>query len=212
MALVVATAMIAAWLVAGTAYAGTASTGKLAFHPCTKCHPVAVDASGRPMGPLPNGFKKHEIVLEAHDILGRDERACLVCHDSPQRNPGKLVLPDGSLVDITGDVSRVCQRCHFEKYQDWLVGIHGKREPKCTAAGCHNPHTPGWIHVAALPPFQGTGMEVKAVGDREPFKPFASPPVDPPVETPVSIWVVTALGVVLSAALLGYLLTGRTQR
>jgi hypothetical protein len=37
-------------------------------------------------------------------------------------------------------------------------------EAKCTAAGCHNPHTPSWIYVAALPPFQGTGIEVNAVG------------------------------------------------
>ena len=56
--------------VASLAYAGRASTGQLAFFPCTQCHPVSVDAKGNPSRPLPNGFKKHEIVLEVHDTLG----------------------------------------------------------------------------------------------------------------------------------------------
>lgn len=195
------------------AFAGSAATGELAFYPCTKCHPVAVDSKGEPIGRLPNGFEKHEIELEVHDILGEGDKACLACHESPQKNPGKLILADGSTVDITGDVSQVCQRCHFEKYQDWKVGIHGKKAEKCSAAGCHDPHTPSWIYVAALPPFQGTGMEVNAVGDdREPFKPLASPPIDPPVETPVWLAVFAALGMVTSAGIIAYLIKGRSAR
>jgi hypothetical protein len=194
------------------AFAGQSSTGKQAFVPCTRCHPVFLGADDQPTKPLPNGFKKHEITLEVHDILGKDGAACLACHESPTADPGKLKTPDGSLVDVTGDVSRVCQKCHFEKYRDWQAGIHGKREPKCTSAGCHDPHTPSWIYVAALPPFQGTGMEVRAVSRREPFKPLASPPLAPPVETPAWLMIVASFGAIVSAGTLAYLVLGRPTR
>ncbi|MRS13088.1 MAG: hypothetical protein EG823_08470 [Actinobacteria bacterium] len=173
---------------------------------------MTLDADGKPTKALPIGMEKHEISLEVHDTLGTDDKACLGCHDDPSRNPGMLILPDGSLVDITGDVSRVCQRCHFEKYTEWEQGIHGKDAPKCTAAGCHDPHTPSWIYVAALPPFSGSGFEVRAVSVREAFTPLAGYPVDPPVLTPVWLVVVAGMGALLIALLIGYLLMGRLKR
>ncbi len=194
------------------AFAGQSATGELAFSPCTDCHPVTLGADGKPTKPLPIDMEKHEIVLEKHDILGEGDKACLACHDDPSRNPGKLLLPDGSFVDVTGDVSRVCQRCHFEKYQDFIVGVHGKNAEKCTSAGCHDAHTPSYIYVPALPPFQGTGIEVKAVGEHEPFKPLAPPAVMPPVETPVWLMALTGLGVIVSASAIGYLIMGRPNR
>ncbi len=167
---------------------------------------------GKPVEELPIGLEKHEVTLEVHDILGTGDKACLACHDDPAKNPGKLRLPDDSLVDITGDVSRVCQRCHFEKYREWQVGIHGKREPKCSAAGCHDPHTPSWIYMPALPPFLGTGVEVRAVSERVPFKPFAAPPVAAPVETPGWLMILTSLGVLASFGAVGFIIVkGRTR-
>jgi hypothetical protein len=211
--LALAACAVAIFGAVAVASAAGASTGKLAFYPCTRCHPVAVDAAGRPLRPLPNGFKKHEITLEAHDILGNGEAACLACHQSPQSNPGKLLVADGSTVDVNGDVSRVCQRCHFEKYRDWKAGIHGKHADRCTSAGCHDPHTPSWIYVAGLPPFQGTGMEVKAVGaGREPFRAFAPPPIAPPVYTPAWLAVIAALGAVVSLGAVAYVVRGRSHR
>ena len=195
-----------------TAFAGTSSTGKLAFFPCARCHPVTADAKGNPSHPLPIGLTRHEITLEVHDVLGKDEKACLACHDDPgTRDPGKLKAPDGTLIDITGDVSRVCQKCHFEKYREWQAGIHGKRQPKCTSAGCHDPHTPSWIYIPALPPFLGTGIEVHAVANREPFKPLASPPVPPAVLTPTWLVVVESIGALIALGILG-LLTFRRSR
>ena len=194
------------------AAAGRSATGEAAFLPCNQCHPVSVGADGKPTKQLPIGMEKHTIELEVHDTLGAGSTACLACHDEPTRDPGKLILPDGSLVDITEDASRVCQRCHFEKYRDWEVGIHGRGEEKCSAAGCHDPHTPSWIFVPALPPFQGTGMEVRAVSEREPFKPMASPPVHAPVETPTWLWVLTSLGVVVSGGALGFVIVKGRKR
>ena len=198
---------------AGPAFAGLSATGEQAFYPCTDCHPVTLNAAGEPTKPLPNGMEKHEIELQVHDILGEGGEACLACHDDPSRNPGMLILPDGSLVDITGDVSRVCQRCHFEKYRDFQVGIHGNHREKCSASGCHNPHSPSWIYVEALPPFQGTGFEVNAVGsDREPFKPFPGPPVQPPVYTPTWMWVGLVLGLLVLIGSVAYLTLGRSKK
>lgn len=203
---------LTAVLGAHPAFGGQASTGKLAFYPCTQCHPVTVDEAGRPSHPLPIGMSKHTIELEVHDTLGSGDEACLACHDDPSRNPGMLLLPDGSLVDITGDVSRVCQRCHFEKYREWQSGVHGRSEPKCTASGCHDPHTPSWIYMAPLPPFQGTGVQIRAVSEREPFAPLAGPPLAPPVFTPLWLALVAGLGALVTLSIIGYLIAGRTRR
>ena len=198
---------------AAPAMADRAATGKLAFAPCDRCHPVYVDAQGKPTKPLPNGFEQHQIELEVHDILGEGDKACLACHDDPTRDPGQLILADGSLVDITGDVSQVCQRCHFEKYTEFKLGIHGKHADTCSAAGCHNPHTPSWIYVAPLPPSQGTGFEVNAVGaDREAFRPYPGYPVDAHVFTPAWLSIAAALGAVVSGGLLGFVILGRRKR
>lgn len=197
---------------ASPAVAGRSATGELTFYPCTRCHPVTLDSSGAPQPPLPNGFQKHSITLEAHDILGEDEAACLRCHDDPSKNPGMLLAPDGSLIDIKGDVSRVCQTCHFEKYQEWKQGVHGNDQPKCSAAGCHDPHTPSWIYVAALPPFIGTGTEVRAVSERDAFTPLAGVPVAPPVYTPVSLIVVVVIGALAGAGALSLLILGRAKK
>lgn len=195
------------------ARAGQSSTGKPAFQPCDRCHPVVLGSDGQPIRPLPNGMKKHQIELEVHDTLGKGDIACLACHDKPTANPGKLILPDGTLVDITGDVSRVCQRCHFEKYSDFKVGIHGRGEQKCSAAGCHDPHTPSWIYIEALPPFQGTGIEVQAVSsERVSFKPLAEPPVAPAVLTPGWLVIAAALGSLAALGALGFVIIGGRAR
>jgi hypothetical protein len=189
--------MLAGVFSASSAFAGRSSTGEQAFYP---------------QPPLPNGFQKHTITLEVHDTLGKGDEACLACHDDPSRNPGMLLAPDRSLIDIKGDVSRVCQTCHFEKYTEWKQGVHGNNMPKCSAAGCHDPHTPSWIYVAALPPFIGTGTEVRAVSEREAFTPLAGVPVAPPVSTPTSLVVVALIGAVMAAGALSLLIPGRAKR
>lgn len=166
------------------ALAGQASAGRLTFHPCTRCHPVTVDAAGKTSRPVPNDFKGHGIVLEGHDKLGRGSAACLVCHDDSNRNPGKLKTIDGSLIDITGDDSLVCVRCHEAKYREFRAGVHGKHEASCVAAGCHDPHTPQYIYAGPLRPFQGTGFQFKVLPEHVAFKPLMAPPPAAAVATP----------------------------
>jgi hypothetical protein len=201
------------FLSTSTALAGQASSGELFFYPCTSCHPVSVD--GVPAGgKAPNGFKKHEITLEGHDVLGKGTAACVVCHDVPLKNPGLLKTVDGSLVDIRGDVSLVCLKCHSARYAEWKAGVHGKHQPKCTSAGCHDPHTPGFIYAKPLLPFVGTGFQFRVRPVKEAFTPLAAPAprAIPPVETPVWFAVLAVIGLVVAGGLVVALIQGRSIR
>lgn len=196
------------------AFAGQASSGELLFYPCTTCHPVRlVPGTETPTRRLPNGFTEHAIELEGHDKLGKGEDGpCMACHDDPTRDPGKLKAADGSLVDIKGDVALVCYRCHSAKYKEWKAGSHGKRQPSCVAAGCHNPHTPQYMYASGLAPFSGTGFQFKAVADREPFTPFAAPSPDPATVIPFWFYGMVVVGLVGAGTLAGLLVLGGLKR
>lgn len=216
---IVAPLAIALFLVIApaTALAGTASAGKLLFYPCTRCHPVTVDAAGNPSHALPVDFKGHGIKLESHDVLGAGDKACLVCHEPADKNPGMLRAVDGTLIDVkTGDISRLCQKCHFEKYNEFKAGIHGKRQTSCVAAGCHDPHSPGYFNVPALAPFLGTGTQVRIFPSRLAFKPLPGPPLPPAVTTPdFFVWLAVALyalAAVIAGGLIVTTIRGRSHR
>lgn len=203
--------LVAVWFLIVTvpAFAGQSAIGEPVFYPCTSCHPLA---NGKPSSKLPNGFTGHQIELVVHDKLGEGSQACLVCHDDPARDPGKLRLVTGELVDVTGDVSRLCYQCHSQKYGEWQQGVHGKNEAKCTSSGCHDPHSPSWIYTKPLLPFVGTGFQTRAVSERAPFTPFASAPVPAPVETPWWLTLGAILGGVVSTGLIGFMTLGRFDR
>ena len=197
----------------GRAIGGQAASGELLFYPCTSCHPVMLrPGTETPTKKLPNGFDGHQIMLEGHDALGRGSAACLVCHDDPSRDPGKLKLADGALVDIKGDVALVCYRCHSDKYKQWKAGTHGRNQPKCTASGCHDPHTPSFIYAPALMPFVGNGFQFKGVAAREPFSPLARPAPAPSVETPAWFMTVAYAGLFVVGGMTGGLVMGRRRR
>jgi len=109
---------------------------------------------------------------------------------------------DGSLIDVkTGDVGKLCEKCHFKKYEDFKAGIHGKGFASCVVAGCHDPHTPNYIYISPLPPFFGTGVQIKGVGlERTPFTPVMPPAVQPPTTNP--LWFVIAADVLMVIAVL----------
>lgn len=200
----------AALLVWGApAFAGQASTGDLLYYPCTTCHPVF---DNQPTRKFPNDFKGHEIKLVGHDVLGAGEAACFACHDLPSKNPGMLKTVDGTFVEVTGDVSLVCYRCHSAKYKEFKAGTHGKHKPQCTSAGCHDPHTPRWIYAPAQAPFVGTGFQVQVLSEKHAFKALMGPPVAPATVVPPWYLAVVGVGVVIAGGLLGRLLVGRSKR
>jgi hypothetical protein len=193
---------------ASPAFAGQAASGELFFYPCDGCHPVASDAS---TADLPNEFAGHRIVLEGHDQLGEGEDACYTCHADAAEDPGMLKLADGSLIDITGDVSQVCYRCHFDKYADFVVGDHGHLRDGCTDAGCHDPHTPMYIYAEPLLPFTGSGFQFRGLAEREPFMPLAKPPISPVVHIPTWFTILTTIGLLAAVGQVGLLIRGRQK-
>lgn len=174
-----------------SAQAGKSSAGKLLFFPCDKCHPLGEV--------LPNEFEGHKIKLEGHDKLGEGNAACFVCHQSVD-NPDSLILVDGGLVGIDDDASKVCYRCHSDKYGDWEDGLHGK-QPGCMAKGCHNPHSPAWIAISPIPPFLGTTQEIKVVGSSK--EPFLALPIPPKEAEPESLPIAKILAFVLALGVAG---------
>jgi hypothetical protein len=205
---VVAGCLMAATSAEAASATGRAGTGDLLFYPCSTCHPTGGPAAERK---LPNGFEKHQIVLGAHRVLGTDETGCLVCHESPEKDPGQLKTLTGT-VSITGDVSRVCYTCHANMYNEWKAHIHGKREAKCTASGCHDPHTPSAMFGKALLPFVGNGFEFRVLPQNSLFMPLATPGNPPPVETPSWLIWASLVGVVSAGGLLTSLIRGRSKR
>jgi len=191
----------------GIAYAGKPGTGEPLFYPCSACHPTDGSAEG-----LPNDFTGHRIKLQGHDVLGEGSQACLVCHDEASKDPGKLKLIDGSLVDITGDVALVCFRCHSAVYNEWKAGAHGRPTGKCTSSGCHDPHTPQYIFGSALLPFVGMGFTAQVRSETATFTPLAAPPLNHPIETPPWLWTLTGLAVVGVGGLTVSLIRGRPKR
>lgn len=201
------------------ASAGQASSGQLFFYPCTQCHPVTmVPGPGGvevPSHPLPNGMTGHKIVLEGHDALGTPDDqgiACLACHDEPTRNPGKLRIVGDAFIDIKGDVSQVCYKCHSTKYKEFKAGTHGKHQASCVAAGCHDPHTPQYIYAPPLLPFVGTGFQFKVLPVRQPFTPLAAPAPAPAVETPTWFLIAALVGLAAALGLIGLLVIERPKR
>lgn len=190
--------------------AGQASSGELFFYPCTQCHPLS--PSGEPVAPLPIDFEGHAITLEGHDKLAPGNAACLVCHDDPAKDPGMLKLADGTLLDITTDVPRLCYQCHSAKYKEWVAGTHGRNLPSCSAAGCHDPHTPMYIYAEPLLPFVGAGFQFRVLADREPFTPLAPPAPAPATETPVWYAALVVVGLAAAGGQLIRLLRGRLKR
>ncbi len=198
-------ALTATLLASVTPAFAASSPGTLVFYPCARCHPVG--AAGVKT-PIP--FPKHQVRLEIHDVLGKGDEACLVCHESPAKDPGRLRLVGGGTVLVTGDVSRLCFGCHSQKYAEWKAGMHG-RAPSCVTQGCHDPHTPGWIGIAPLTPFLGTTIETRILPQRVPFTALPPAPAPPPVETPPWLSLIAGAGAVLGLTLGGGLIVERMR-
>lgn len=106
--------------------------------PCSDCHDGAVDRTRRPLG-------FHEEIQERFEH-NRSRRWCLDCHDAEQRDT--LHLSSGERIPFTESYA-LCGQCHYDKYRDWRLGIHGKRvghwdgqKTYLLCVNCHDPHSP----------------------------------------------------------------------
>jgi hypothetical protein len=106
--------------------------------PCSQCHEGAADPTRRTLG-------EHEAIQEKLAHQGT-RRWCLDCHDLANRD--MLHLSGGELVPFTRSYA-LCAQCHYGKYRDWRLGIHGKRVGRWDGAktyllcvSCHDPHSP----------------------------------------------------------------------
>lgn len=114
--------------------------------PCSQCHSTESNNS------------KRRTLEDMHQdiVLQHGERWCLDCHDSDDRD--KLRLASGEKISFEQSY-RLCGQCHGPTYQDWRLGIHGKRTgywngPKryLLCVNCHWPHKPRFKSMTPMPP------------------------------------------------------------
>ncbi len=104
--------------------------------PCSQCHDSGGNATRRLLG-------FHE---EIQGKLAHGRNWCLDCHDLSRRDV--IHLSSGEQVPFT-ESYRLCGQCHYDKYRDWDLGIHGKRvglwdgaKTAFLCVNCHDPHSP----------------------------------------------------------------------
>jgi hypothetical protein len=128
--------------------------------PCSQCH----DGKDLRVNPEPRPHLRdpHESRSVKHGTLW-----CLACHDPPDYD--RLHLANGDKIGLTEPL-RLCEQCHGDKAKDWRAGAHGLRRGRwdgekqifaCVA--CHDPHSPHFKPIEALPPpvRPGSTPEVK---------------------------------------------------
>jgi hypothetical protein len=116
--------------------------------PCSDCH-----------ADMEANTERRELVDMHDDIVlnhGPDERWCLDCHNTDDRDNLRLV--SGELVGFD-ESYKLCGQCHGTIFRDWRAGIHGRRrgywdgaKEYLLCAHCHNPHSPKFKPIAPLPP------------------------------------------------------------
>ena len=106
--------------------------------PCSGCHTGEGDRTRRSLA-------YHEEIQERFEHQ-RSRRWCLDCHDFGNRD--RLHLSSGELIPFTESYA-LCGQCHYDKYRDWRLGIHGKRvgmwdgqKTYLLCVNCHDPHSP----------------------------------------------------------------------
>ncbi len=117
--------------------------------PCSNCHEgMETDETVRTVGP------PHDDIVLHHGEKG--ERWCLDCHNAKDRNVLRLI--NGTTIPFE-ESPRLCGQCHGTTYNDWKIGIHGKRVgfwngPKIylLCVHCHDQHSPRFRLLTPLPP------------------------------------------------------------
>ncbi len=81
---------------------------------------------------------------------------CLTCHNTDERNYLRLIT--GETIPFEQSY-RLCGQCHGQIYNDWKLGIHGRRVGQWNGkklyllcAHCHDPHSPKYRKLMAQDP------------------------------------------------------------
>jgi len=119
------------------------------YFPCSDCH-LAEDEVDRTVRVLED---EHEDKQLKH---GGGALWCLDCHDATNRD--QLHSASGSGLNFEQSY-KLCRQCHGEIFQEWKVGVHGKRIGSWSGAKqyyvckhCHDPHSPVFKPIKPMPP------------------------------------------------------------
>ena len=138
--------------------------------PCTKCHEHwQTKKESRQLK-----MNHADVVMKHSDPRSGEQRWCLDCHDSEDRN--KLRLLNQELIDFDKSYN-LCGQCHGKVLQDWKLGVHGKRIGSWNGeklyrlcVHCHDPHRPAFAPVKPEPVPQKPGQAHAATGTAESLK------------------------------------------
>jgi hypothetical protein len=109
---------------------------------CSLCHdkPIKSDNDGK---------QSHWNIKLNHS----DKMNCQTCHD--EAKPQELIT--GIKKFKIEHSYKSCSSCHFQQYEDWKGGAHGKRisgwkEPRVinNCVTCHDPHSPAFKHDSTV--------------------------------------------------------------
>lgn len=113
--------------------------------PCIKCHehwPTKKESRQLKMNHA-------DVVLKHSDPRSAEQRWCLDCHDSEDRNKLRLMSQERIEFDQS---YRLCGQCHGRVFEDWKAGVHGKRIGNWKGeklyrlcVHCHDPHHPSFV-------------------------------------------------------------------
>ncbi|MHC5023749.1 MAG: cytochrome c3 family protein [Planctomycetota bacterium] len=139
---------------------------------CMECHRLFDSAPD-----APRRLAQHRDINLDHGLNDR----CFNCHDRHDRN--RLALRGNRTVPFT-NVARMCAECHGPTYRDWQRGMHGQTmgywdaeagaQRRLHCSECHDPHSPAFRPMAALP-----GPNTLRMGDQTPAHGEAVEAVDP---------------------------------
>ena len=125
----------------------------LLMETCTACHAERGAPAECATCHEPGIADPHAEIVLRH---AADQRGCLDCHDATNRDV--LHLANGTPVPFE-ESYRLCGQCHGTHLRDWKLGIHGKRmgewngrKEYLLCAHCHDPHSPAFRRMTALPP------------------------------------------------------------
>ncbi len=118
-----------------------------------QCHPCHPHKQKEFMSTKSTTLIEHKNIQIEH---GRFEILCQHCHNV---NDSNYLRAHASGPSSFQNSSNVCERCHADRYRDWVEGIHGRRvgswnqqKAQLHCIDCHSPHDVAFKPMKASPP------------------------------------------------------------